>query len=99
MSSLVHSLATPTPPPDRGESIETALLDADGMALCHAVAAIASEPGIVDLSNLDEPDQLFTYYFAQGGRKVVLPLHDAVVEGWLETQWGTTGRQWWLELD
>lgn len=98
-STLVQRLAGPTPPPDRVEPVETAVLDADGMTLCRTVAASASEAGIVDLSNLEEPDRLLDYYFGLGGRKVLLPLHGAVVEGWLETRWGPGGRQWWLELD
>jgi len=96
---LANHAAVTTAPSCSHEPVQTALLDEDGMTLCHADATISSDDGIVDVTNVDEPDHLLDYYFGHGGRQVLLSVHGGIVEGWLETRWETTSRRWWLELD
>ena len=96
--TLAQSPAGASLSSDRAEPIETDVLDGDGLTLCRAVVALVSDEGIVELSNVDAPEQLLSYYFGHGGRKVLLSLHDDLVEGWLETRWATIARRWWLEL-
>jgi hypothetical protein len=94
---LDRQTADPSPPSFTSEPLATVLLDADATTLCHVDAVMVSDDGVVALAEVAEPDLLLDYSFGHGGRQIMLPFPEAVVEGGLETCWEATGRRWWID--
>jgi hypothetical protein len=75
------------------------ILDADGASLSEVEVLGPPHDGRLLFGEVHEPAALLDYYFGHGGRQTMLRFDCDTVEGWLETRWEGSQRQWWLELD